>query len=664
MNVYDDDYEKRDNPNERNARDEYETGPEGDYGNVASPLGDAVSDGYDPPKNPRDPNEGLANGRYKAQDEDERIQKPEDDDDPLRGSLMTEERKQRLFNAVKTSYRELRHNRELNRTLVEEYAGPMYVGDDGKPVKYVNLLAQAVEAYTMILVGSNPQCYATAVDPSLKGFAAHYNIAVNNLLDEIEIGETFREWVRNSFFSMGIIKCHMADSGQLVAEDDILMDPGMPFASVVSVDDWVHDCTARKFSEAKFLGDCYRIPFDELQNGAYFEDAIEGLTPSTQLDESGERVDELSREENISGNDFDDMIDLIDIFIPRDGLIYTFAVSERNEMTLKGDVLAVQEYNGAETGPYKILGFQHVPENCMPVPPATQWVQLDRLANNLMRKASRQAKRSKKVLGYTPQGAADAMRVKRAGDGDMVEMTDPNEVVPMQLGGVDSQVNAFMLQSMELFDRMAGNLSAIMGLGASADSVGQEKLIHGATTRMEQSMQAIVNKASNGVVKELAGMLFADEYTTVPGEMTLKGTDISAQSNWTPDYREGMFSDYKVQLDVYSMNYQGPGDRVMVLNQLLQTMYAPLLPLLQQQGGTIDMQTLTQRYAEMLNQPIISEIVQFQQAEMLPEQGGQQQQQQGKAPVTNRTYTRRNESAGDNSGVPQTPVPAPAEPQT
>ncbi len=102
----------------------------------------------------------------------------------------------------------------------------------------------------------------------------------------------------------------------------------------------------------------------------------------------------------------------------------------------------------------------------------------------------------------------------------------------------------------------------------------------------------------------------------------------------------------------------------MVLNQLLQTMYAPLLPLLQQQGGTIDMKALTQRYAEMLNQPIIAEVVQFQQAPSMPELGGQQQQQQGKAPVTNRTYTRRNESAGDNSGVPQTPVPPPTEPKT
>ena len=296
MNVYDDDYQKKDNPDERNTRDEYKSGPAGDYSNVSMPSGNSVDDSYVPTDKGEGSPEELANGRYKAENEDERVKKPEVDDDPLRGSLMTEERKQRLFNAVKASYRELRHNRELNRGLVEEYVGPMYSGKENAPVKYVNLLAQAIEAYTMILVGSNPQCYATAVDPELKGFATHYNIAVNNLLDKIEIGETFREWVRNSFFGLGIMKCHMADSGELVAEDDVLMDPGLPFASVISIDDWVHDSTARKFSESKFMGDCYRIPFDELQNGSYFEDAIEGLSPSNQIDESGERVEELSRE--------------------------------------------------------------------------------------------------------------------------------------------------------------------------------------------------------------------------------------------------------------------------------------------------------------------------------------------------------------------------------
>ena len=300
----------------------------------------------------------------------------------------------------------------------------------------------------------------------------------------------------------------------------------------------------------------------------------------------------------------------------------------------------------------------------MPVPPASQWSPLDKLANNLMRKATRQAKRAKQVVAYTPQGADGAARIRQAGDGDMVEVQDVSEIQPVSVGGVDPAVNSFMLQSMELFDRMSGNLSAILGLGASTDSVGQEKLVHGATSRMEQSMQATVMFAANEVVRELAQLLWDDKYKVIPGIMQLEGqVGYTADATWTPEDREGMFNDYKIQLDIYSMTYQGPGERMMVVNQLLQQMYAPLLPLLQQQGGTIDMQELTQRYATMLNQPAIKDIIVFNEP-LQPPQQPELMADQRKAAVTNRTYTRRNVSAGDESGVPQTNIPQPQEPQT
>lgn len=577
--------------------------------------------------------------------------------------LLTEERKQRLFGAVEHSYRELRKFRDLNRSLIEEYAGPAYSEDDTQPVKYINLMAQAVEAYTMLLVGSNPQVCAETFDPNLRGFANHFVIALNNLLDEIEIRDTFKEWVRNSFFGMGVIKVHMADSGELIAEDDILMDPGSPFASVISLDDWVHDASARKWTECKFEGDMYRIPFDELDNGFFDEDAVKDLQPSGSLSETGERVDEIAREGGASQSEFEEMIDLIDLFIPRDGLIYTFVVDDRRTCSLKGDPIAVTEWTGDEVGPYKKLCLTSVPDNTMPVPPAAMWSPLDKLANNLMRKASRQAKRAKQILTYTPQGAEGANRIRQASDGAMVEVQDVSEVQPVSLGGVDPAVNAFMLQSMELFDRMSGNLSAILGLGTSAESVGQEKLIHGATSRMEESMQATVMYAANQVLREIAQLLWDDKYKTIPGQMSLQGhPGVTADSTWTPDDREGVFSDYKIQLDVYSMSYQGPGERMMVINQLLQQMYAPMLPILQQQGGTIDMQVLTEKYAQMLNQPSLPEIVVFNEPVQVPDQG--QLPEQRKAPVSNRTYTRRNVSAGDNSGVPDVPIPQQPEPKT
>ena len=177
-------------------------------------------------------------------------------------------------------------------------------------------------------------------------------------------------------------------------------------------------------------------------------------------------------------------------------------------------------------------------------------------------------------------------------------------------------------------------------------------------------MQATVMTAANDVVRELAQLLWDDQYKTIPGVMELPGnSQYTADSTWTPDDREGVFGDYKIQLDIYSMTYQGPGERMMVINQLLQQMYAPLMPILQQQGGTIDMQELTGKYAQMLNQPAITDIIKFQSQPQMPQDQGQMEEPR-KAPVSNRTYTRRNVSAGDESGVPKTNIPQPAEPKT
>lgn len=583
---------------------------------------------------------------------------------PSPKSLMTPRRKLRLFKSIERSYKEMGYFRRLNRTLVEEYAGPEYLNNDTAPKKYINLMAQAVEAYSMILVGNNPQAWTTSVDPNLRGFSTHFRVALNNLMDEIGMKDTFEEWVRNAFFGMGVIKVHMADSGELIAEDDILMDPGSPFASIVSIDDYVRDKDGRRWSECKYEADMYRVPFDELESMGFDPERIKDLDPNGPMTDTGERLEEMAQEDSPhSDDDFEDSIDLIDVYVKRDGIIYTFAVDDRRTCTLKGDVLMERDWDGHEGGPYKKLCLTKVPEKTLPVPPASYWLPLDRLANNLMRKASRQARRAKEILAYTPSGAEGAKRINSADDGDMVEVQDVNEIQQMKMGGVDAGTNAFMLQVMELFDRMSGNLSAILGLGASSDTVGQEKLIHGANSRMEESMASRVMNASTEVIREIAHLLWLDEFKIIPGEVHIDGhPELRADSTWTPDDREGVFSDYKVQIDIYSMQYQGPGERVSVINQLIQTVYAPLAPLLQQQGGTIDLAALTAKYADMLNQADLTDIITFDQP--IVQQQGAGPDGPKKSPVSNRTYTRRNESAGDNSGVPSNPVPAQQEPQT
>jgi hypothetical protein len=270
------------------------------------------------------------------------------------------------------------------------------------------------------------------------------------------------------------------------------------------------------------------------------------------------------------------------------------------------------EWDGKELGPYHLLHFDEVSENIMPCSTAADLQPLERLVNNLYRKNARKASRQKDTPIYTPSGEQTARRLRNASDGEWVSVTDPKEVNVIKHGGIDGNLHGFMLNSMELFDRMAGNLQSMLGLGPSSDTVGQERLIQAAGSRREGQLQGAVVAATVGLVKDLAMLLWGDDFTEIPARDSLDAVpEITFDSTWKPGKRSGKYRDYKFDIDVYSMQYQTPASRVQSVNQLLQSIYIPLMPLIQQQGGSMDLEALTRMHGEMLNLPRLTDIVKF-----------------------------------------------------
>lgn len=559
----------------------------------------------------------------------------------------------RLFKAVEKSYRVLEPFRKQTHELVQEYAGSGY-GSQGNSSRYeilVNLMNQTVDAYTMALVANRPRVKFSTALPDKDHFAAHLEIATNNLIEEIGLEFTLRQWVIDAFFCVGIIKVHLADSGFVLQEQDRWSDPGQPFASNVSLDNFVFDTSATKWEQVKFAGDCYRIPFEDLKQDIYDQEAVAKLSPSSKNGADDDRLDRITRGQEVDDDELQPMIDLCDMWIPREGVIKTFAISSRDNFTLHSDPVAVMEWTGDERGPYFILGFNDVPENIMPSSPAAQLGSLARLANNLIRKQSRQAQRQKQVHAYTPAGEADAARIKIASDGQWVKVQEPQEIETITTGGVDPGNQAFFMGVMDMYDRMAGNLTAMLGLGAQADTASQEQLIHGAVNKKEAQMQYRVVDGTTRLIKSLAFMLWEDQVKTIPGRMEIPGANLSVDSTWRPGYRLGSFEDYKLMVDVYSMAYQSPSQRVQSLNNLLTQTFLPASQMLAQQGGQINLQALTDFYADMLNMPELRKVVQF--SVTPPPEAMGMQEGPGMPAATSRTYTRRSVSGGNKTGATQ-----------
>jgi hypothetical protein len=109
---------------------------------------------------------------------------------------------------------------------------------------------------------------------------------------------------------------------------------------------------------------------------------------------------ELSGDRNVLqtfNGDVSEFVDLVEVYLPKEQLIVTLPFGPGFG---DDDVLRVVEYEGPERGPFHMLGFAYVPDNVLPVPPASIWYYLQVMGNRIARKIGRQAERMKTVLAY------------------------------------------------------------------------------------------------------------------------------------------------------------------------------------------------------------------------------------------------------------------------
>jgi hypothetical protein len=117
---------------------------------------------------------------------------------------------------------------------------------------------------------------------------------------------------------------------------------------------------------------------------------------------------------------------------------------------------------------------------------------------------------------------------------------------------------------------------------------------------------------------------------------------IEVASDWTPDYRMGEFEDYDFKVEPYSMVFKTPEQKLQELFQVLQQI-APLWPMFQASGATLDAEAIVDEIARLKNRPEFKRFITFASpAAML---GGDQNTVR-QSPVTSRETVRRNIPTG------------------
>lgn len=557
---------------------------------------------------------------------------------------------ERLRSAAAFSRRALEPFCDKRNELVQSYVGAHYgtgIKDEKVLPMPLNMFERHLSAVVPRLVPHVPRALCTTPHLGLKPYAHELQLALNHLSREIRLERTLRTVVIDAMFGIGIAKVAMATTED-EAEGGETREAGQPFCRAIDLEDWVHDGFARSWEEVQFMGHRYRLPKEHLV-ARYSLDR----TRANQLETGGYdtekdgrvRIGSISREEEGNEDPYRDVVECWEYYLP----------AERLQVTLAEGIeepVYVCEWDGPDIGPYLILGFNHVPGQLMPLAPLATLLDLHRAINRVARKTITQAGRQKTNLVYAGAASEDADRITNATDGEAVRVERIADIKEVRYGGPDQLNQAALLQFEKSYNDGAGNLSLLAGLGPQSETAAQDQLLAGAASERIRDMQETVTAFSRETFRALAWWLHHDDAIQLPLVKRPPGMDVEVHSMFSPEQREGDWLDFNVDIEPFSLQTATPQQRGQLLRQMFVEELIPALPLLQQAGLQIDMQTYVRLRAEYANVPELMELMAMTDP-MGPVQPGAEQGNPAGMPKpaqTKRTYERINRPGASRGG--------------
>jgi len=558
--------------------------------------------------------------------------------------LQNNEKRGRLLKAVKTSREAMEPFRRVRNRFVKDYCGSWYSEQTDYPKVLVNLMNQTARIYTIALAANNPQVMVSTPREVNLPFARRFESNLNTLISDMNLDQTFRQIVLDAFFCMGCAVVMMRDTdtrfhGLLEAEEDVWLDPGEPWLNRVSLDDLILDMSARELTKMRFCGHRYRADFEKVMDEPGYSKKAKGKLEATS--KTAKQTEEAARdistgEGYVRDDELKDMIWLQDIWIAENNSIATFACDGNDEPLIERD------WTGSQAGPYKFLSLGDVPDNVIPASPAVNLKGMHDLQNRLHHRMEKDSDAHRVVNIYPPSAAEDAEKLRTAERNSWHRMNNPGDINQVELGGVDQRDMALATFIQQEYDRFAGNLQAMGGLGPQAATVGQEELIHGAVSRNEADMRvAVVNFASDCIL-DLGRLMWEDQNLEIRNSISVGSSGIQVAADWSPDIRSGEFEDYEFKVEPYSMVFKTPEQKLQELFQTLQQL-GPLWPMFQASGATLDAEAIVDEIARLKNRPEFKRFITF--ASPAEQLGGDENSVR-QSPHTTRENIRRNVPTG------------------
>ena len=558
--------------------------------------------------------------------------------------LSDQEKRGRLRKAIRASRDALETHRRVRKMMVEHYCGSWYSStapQDSERI-LVNLLNQTARIHTVALAANNPQVLISTPSMDNFPFARKFEVNVNKLISDMALDQTFRSVVLDAFFCLGCCVVMMRDTdtrfhGILESEEDVWLDPGEPWLNRVSLDDLILDMPAKELSKMRYCGHRYRADYEKVMDEPGYDKKVKDkLKPTSREAFDGTGSTQEIGTDPAQDNDLKDMIWLQDLWIAENNSVVTMPCDQDLEPLIE------REWAGSQAGPYKFLSLGDVPDRIIPAAPAINLFGMHLQQNRLHRRMEDDSDAHRVVQVYPPGMENDAERLRTAERNGWYQGKSPEQIKQFETGGIDQRDMAMATFLQTEFDRFAGNLQAMGGLGPQASTLGQDELVHGEMSRNVADMRMSVVSFASGCILDLGRLMWNDQTLEIQSSIPVGNTGVQIPSNWTPDERRGNFDDYEFKVEPYSMVFTTPQKKLQELFGVLREV-APLWPMFQASGATLDAEAIVDEIARLTNRPEFKRFITF--ATPAMELGGDQNTIRSPS-VTSRETVRRNVPTG------------------
>jgi hypothetical protein len=528
-------------------------------------------------------------------------------------ATFAEKKFQQLDKAIKWSSRQLQFARKKRIEAAKLQAGFHYAENGSAKREPVNTIALGASIYARLLAPKAPRAMMSTVDKSFMPTAANFELAVNEIPEEIMLENTFRRGVLEALFFMGVFKVGLHTVGTQMGHEY-----GRSFVDLITGDDYFCDMAAKSWETIDYEGNDYWLDYEEVMESSWLDKSSAGNLKADEYSVIGQEGEQ--RAENMSSSEtptlYKEKIWCRDAWLPGENILVTYGVKSEK-------VLHVTEWDEElNYGPYYKLGYGEVVGNLLPLPPVALWRDLHELGNEVFRKLGDGAKSQKKVLGFGGNDDQAVDDFKKAGDGEGVKWTgtEPKE---LKAGGIDPTSLAFYLQTRDLASYFMGNLDSLGGLGLMAQTVGQEKLLGEAAGAQLRDMADRTVSCMKGVFKALAYYEWTDPIKERTLQKPIPGVEDSIPVEWNRNAKKGKFGQYHLKIDIYSLQDDSPQLLLAKLLAFVERVVVPMAPLIQQGGGTVDAEKIIKAAAKYSGlPPDVIDIVMFPEQAAEPAAGG------------------------------------------